>query len=143
MKFRRMTIHRYVSIYNIFHCYNFSAPPSPFISPWWFTLWWSLWWRGTVWCDISAGQIPHDLPHMSVIAIASTIRRPDTPFTTVPSHILCFLWRYHICQLNLIDSVRFCSRSNVRFFASGEHFYVINLKKKCMHLENFKIRQSN
>ena len=32
-------------------------------------------------------HLPHDLPHMSVIVIASVIRRPDTPFTTVPSHI--------------------------------------------------------
>ena len=60
-----------------------------------------------VWCDISAGQRPHDPPHMSIIVIASTIRRPDSPITTVPSHITpgtdvwsCFYF-WHTCILFL------------------------------------------
>ena len=36
---------------------------------------------------------------------------------------------FYTRKLNFLDCVRFYSRGNVRFFTSGKHFYVINLKK--------------
>ena len=49
---------------------------------------------------------------------------------------------FYTRKLNFLDRVRFYSRGNVRFFTSGKHFYVINLKKN-LSLENFKNRQLN
>lgn len=36
---------------------------------------------------------------------------------------------FYTRKLNFLDRVRFYSRGNVRFFTSGKHFYVVNLKK--------------